>query len=136
MHFQFKESELQLRSKEAYKSHIADLDGPLHDHIATTYGVTEKSILNSSRYFHVIEGLVPDIMHNILEGTLQVSLKCLINYLIRDQKFFSLLTLNKRMSSFQFGSAEQKNKPSELCLSTFHTSDTLKQSGMYARKHP
>lgn len=51
-----------------YTAHCADLGGPLHDHVAITYGIVRNSILNSLNHFHVVTGLVPDIMHNILEG--------------------------------------------------------------------
>ena len=59
---------MERRTKEIYLAHCAELDGPLHDHIATTYGVAGNSILNDLDFFHVTTGLVPDIMHNILEG--------------------------------------------------------------------
>ena len=42
---------------------------------------TVDSILNTSRYFHVTEGLVPDIMHDVLEGCLPYEAKQLIRYL-------------------------------------------------------
>ena len=72
---------------------------------------------------------VPDIMHDILEGTTQVTLKCLLNYLIKDKKCFSLKTLNERISSFNYGSIDNRNKPSEISKTTFSSSETLKQSG-------
>ena len=42
-------------------------EGPLHDHSATTYDIVRDSILNSSKYFHVVDGLVLDIMHDVLD---------------------------------------------------------------------
>ena len=67
----FKESEFQLRTS---------LDAPsLRDHYATTYGVVQNSCLNSSRYFHVVDGMSPDIMHDILEGVLRVVLILILN---------------------------------------------------------
>ena len=108
-----------------------DLDGPLQSHIATTYGITTNSILNTSRYFHVVDGLVPDIMHDILEGTVQVTLKCLLWYLIQEGKKFSLTTLNERIGSFNYGLADVQNRPSEIPkTSFFSSSDTLRQSGI------
>lgn len=118
-----------MRTQETHKSHIADLNGPLHDHIATTYGVSEESILNSSRYFHVADGMVPDIMHDILEGTAQVVLKCLLKHLMQDRKLFSFETLNSRIESFNYGPMDLPNKPSEISKSTFKNCDSLRQSG-------
>lgn len=125
---QFNQSELLPRTRQNHASHITDLNGPLHSHIATTYGVTGDSILNSSRYFHVVDGLAPDIMHDLLEGTTQLTLKCLIKHLF-DEKYFSLSTLNERISSFRYGYAEMKNKPSEISQASL-ASGTLKQSGL------
>lgn len=116
-----------------HESHIRDLTGPLHSHISATYGIVEESILNSCRYFHVVDGLVPDIMHDILEGTLQLTLRHLISYFIRDMKYFTLKDLNKRISSFNYGYADSRNKPSEISKNTFSSSDTLKQSGKHHR---
>lgn len=67
-YFQFTETNLQLRTKEIYDAHCEELDGPLNDHMATTFGVVRNSVLNDLGYFHVTTGLVPDVMHNILEG--------------------------------------------------------------------
>ena len=125
---------MQPRTRDTYASHVADLDGPLRNHIATTYGISENSILNRSRYFHVADGLPPDIMHDILEGTVQLTLKCLIRHLIQSEKLFSFSTLNKQISSFDYGYVEMKNKPSEISQSSFQKSDTLKQSGNQAAK--
>ncbi len=58
-----------MRTREVYTSHCEGLGGP-RDHIATTYGVVSNSILNECRYFHITSGLIPDIMHDILEGSL------------------------------------------------------------------
>ena len=128
---QFAENDLQLRTCTTYQSHVSDLNGPLQSHIATTYGITNSSILNSSRYFHVVDGLVPDIMHDILEGTMQVTLKCLLYYLIEENHMFTLTNLNERISSFDYGHADVQNRPSEISRSTFNSSsDALKQSGM------
>lgn len=128
---QFTDEELQLRTRATHASHVSDLSGPLHDHIATTYGITGKSVLNNSRYFHVVTGLVPDIMHDILEGTTQLTMKFLLRYLILQGKMFSLSTLNDRMVSFNYGRGDATNKPSEISRQTLGSlvSNALKQSG-------
>ncbi len=76
-----------------------------------------------------MDGLAPDIMHDVLEGTTQLTLKCLMRHLICEQKFFSFSTLNERISSFHYSFAELSNKPSEVSRASFLASDTLRQSG-------
>ena len=58
------------RTIETHKRHCASLHGPLHEHVATTYGLTRDSILNSLRYFHVTSGLPPDVMHDMYHCTI------------------------------------------------------------------
>ena len=59
-----------------HNKHCKELSGPasLRDHNATTNGVIQNFSLNNSNFFHVIDGMAPDVMHDILEGVLQVSL--------------------------------------------------------------
>jgi hypothetical protein len=37
--------------------------------MAKVYGVKRSSMLNMSKFFHVVDGLDLDIMHDQLEGT-------------------------------------------------------------------
>ena len=58
-------------------------------------------MLNTSRFFHITEGLVPDVMHDILEGLLPYEAKELIKHLI-SEKVISLSELNKAIESFPY----------------------------------
>ena len=73
-----------------------------HDHIATTYGLHRNSILNSTRFFHIVDGLAPDIMHDILEGSLQYEVKELLRHFIQVDKYFTIDALNKIISEFPY----------------------------------
>lgn len=70
--------------------------------MATTYGVLRASILNSLQYFHTTEGLVPDIMHDVLEGVLPLCAKHLLSNLI-ERSVISLTELNRRIDAYKFG---------------------------------
>ena len=77
--------------------------------MAATYGLECDSILNSSRFFHVTEGLSPDIMHDIPEGALQYETKELIKYLVTEQEVLTLDELNQRILSFPYGYPDLPN---------------------------
>lgn len=126
---------VQLRTKEVYTSHCDGLGGPLHDHIATTYGIVSNSILNDCCYFHVTSGLVPDIMHDILEGSLELCMRHLLIHFIREEKLFPLGILNARIASINFGVSEVKNTPTEIAPTSLSTDGHLKQSGVYVCMH-
>ena len=70
----------QPRTRETHTHHCSALGGPLHNHYATTYGLHRDSSLNTLQYFHVTEGLIPDIMHDCLEGCVQYEVKELLKY--------------------------------------------------------
>ena len=43
------------------------------------------------RYFHVCDGsLIPDIMHDLLEGALQYEVKVMLKAMISEDKYFTL----------------------------------------------
>lgn len=91
--------------------------------------MVRDSILNTSQYFYVVDGLVPDIMHDILEGALQLQINLLIRQLI-NSSYFSLKVLNSRIGSFSYGPVDVGNQPTPLPDKALGTPDRmLKQSG-------
>lgn len=84
--------------------------GPAGLRNATTFGIRFDSLLNSSKYFHVTEGLVPDIMHDVLEGSLSYEIKELLRWLI-SERVLTLNELNDAISSFPFWGEDARNKP-------------------------
>ena len=127
-HLQFLSEDFQPRTTLTHAHHCSQLDGPLHDHITTTYGIQRLSILNTSKYFNVVEGLTPDIMHDILEGCLMYETKELLKYLILDRKIFTLDELNNRIESFPYCHSDAIDKP--VAIKTLTTTDhKIKQSG-------
>lgn len=73
--------------------------------------------------------MVPDIMHDVLEGSLELCMRHLLIHLIREEKFFSIGTLNARIASINYGPSEVKNKPTEIAAASLTSDYHLKQSG-------
>ena len=118
-----------MRTRETHAAHCLSLGGPLHDHYATTFGLHRDSILNTSAYFHVTDGLIPDVMHDCLEGCLPYETKELLKYLF-SAHILTLSSLNEAIQSFPFVGADSRNKPSPIAATTMSSADhTLKQSG-------
>lgn len=47
--------------------------------LSKRYGINRNSILNDLKYFHVCSGaLIPDIMHDMLEGVLRHEVKLML----------------------------------------------------------
>ena len=130
MYMQFTPTAFQSRNRETHARHVTNLSDPLlAASVATTYGLCRDAILNSLQYFHVTEGLPPDIMHDILEGALQYEVKEMLREFTGEKQFFSLSTLNCLISKFPYHYSDARNKPAPVAL---HTKDNkVNQEGTY-----
>ena len=122
-----------LRDKASYNTLIAELGGPDDDHYARTYGIIRHCILNAIPHFHVLEGLVPDIMHMFLEGICRLVLKLLLRYIICTQRYISMEIFNMRLSVFDFGHCDSSNTPTPLSRTNLRKG-SFSQSGRYFLK--
>lgn len=76
-------------------------------------------------------GLVPDVMHDILEGAQQYEVKLMLRSFLRIECYFTLDTFNQRLISFELGYMEIKDKPTPISETTLSSSGhSLKQNGM------
>ena len=129
LYMQFKESQFQLRSRSAHDTYCQNLSGPARSHYAITYGVTHISILNNSKYFHVVDGMAPDVMHDILEGAIQLEINLLIRKLI-SSGYTTIKTINSRITGFCYGPVDTINRPTPLVDRVSASESIVKQSGI------
>jgi len=94
------------------------------------YGVNCDSILNELTYFHVCDGsLLPDVMHDLLEGALQYEVKFLLHYMIENCSL-TVQEFNSRLENVDLGYMEVKNKPTVISVKTMNSvGNSLKQNG-------
>ena len=57
--------------------------------------------------------LLPDVMHDLLEGVLQHVIQLLLSYCIEEKKYFTLATLNEKILGIELGYMED-NRPAPL----------------------
>ena len=65
--------------------------------LSSTYGVKRASILSQSRYFHVVDGLDLNVMHDQLEGVLPLQIKLLLQKYITGKRSFFFLIGNHKL---------------------------------------
>ena len=75
--------------------------------------------------------MVPDVMHDILEGTLELCMRHLLIQFVQEEKLFSLDVLNGRIQATHYGPLEVKNKPTVIAPASLTSDGHLKQSGIY-----
>lgn len=93
-----------------------------------------RSLLSELKYFDVIDGsLVPDIMHDMLEGAFQYEAKLMLKQFIYYDHYFTLDYLNQQIEAFELGYSEIKSRPSLISQATLvdEGSNLLKQSGKF-----
>jgi len=111
------------------------LHGPLHDHITTTYGLPRNSILNTSKFFHIVNGLAPDKMHDVLEGSLQYEVKELLKHFIYVERYFTLGILTDGINDFPYVLSDKATRPAMIVPSVLASNDhSIKQKGLHILK--
>lgn len=107
----------------------ADLSGEK----SKEFGINRNSILNSLAYFNVCDGsLLPDVMHDLLEGALQYEVKLMLRLMIHLQGYFNMDELNSRLQHLELGYMESNNRPTPLSANTLNSDgNSLKQNGLF-----
>ena len=92
------------------------------------FGVNRDSVLNNLMYFHVCDGsLVPDIMHDVLEGALQYEVKLLLQVMVHTESYITLDEVNGRLDCLDM---ESKDRPTQISQKTLLSQGaSLKQNG-------
>ena len=74
--------------------------------------------------------LVPDIMHDVLEGALQYEVKLILQHMIYEENYFTLDKINSRLENLELGSIESKGRPTPISSNTLNSDgSSLRQNG-------
>lgn len=112
IHFciQFTEEDFQLRNLSDHIDQCEALEGAEATRKSVEFGINCKSILTTLHYFDICSGvLVPDVMHDVLEGVLQYETKLLLNHCIFEEEYFTAETLEQLIASYELGFMETAN---------------------------
>lgn len=124
IYLQFSEKDFTLRTLTHHLRLCDDIE--VNSDTSREYGVNRKSVLTKLQYFDICSGaLVPDIMHDVLEGVLQYETKLVLIHLIQSCHYLTLRYLNHLIACVNLGYMEVSSRPTEISLSD----DKLKQNG-------
>ncbi|KAK5647312.1 hypothetical protein RI129_002204 [Pyrocoelia pectoralis] len=107
-----RQNDALLRTNDLYEEHCRTLKTSIE---TSLYGIKYRSCLNDLKYFKLCNNPTVDIMHDLLEGVVQLEIKLFLRYLI-SQKIITIVLINRRIAAFNFGINNRSNKPSPLCL--------------------
>ncbi len=95
---QFQEHQFTLRDPTTHKDHCKLVKGPSGSAYSKEYGVNSESVLDSLSYVRVTSGiLLPDIMHDLLEGAVQYEIKLMLRIFILHEHYFTLDEMNDKL---------------------------------------
>jgi hypothetical protein len=123
------------RTEENYKDQI---DRVTRDQaLQSVYGLKKVCCLNQVPFFHVVDGMPSDIMHDLLEGVVCDVLESVIKYCV-DQEFITFLYLNDQIETFPYHVTDKPNKPDAVpsSLGAFKFRQTAAKSRCFLRLLP
>ena len=82
------------------------------------WGINEASCLLQLEGFSLINSLVQDPMHVLLEGVVKREMEILLDHLISVIRYFTLNWLNDRVQSFPLSYMHKKNRPERIDTKT------------------
>lgn len=99
------------RTVQSYREHIQQLEqGSVH-----TGGIKFDSLFNELSFFHVCQpGLPPCIGHDLFEGIVAFDLALYIQHLVKVDKHFTYLELNRKITLFKYLGNDANDKPCEV----------------------
>ena len=75
------------------------------------HGIEQRSCVNSLEYFHVADGLPPDIANDIFQG-IAIDIVCnIITSLVSEDKLFSTDFVKSKLASIEYSQIDERNKP-------------------------
>ena len=134
--WQFQERSFQLRTLSEHKRQCDTLenDDENYSDNSKEFGVNFRSTLLELEHFNLCSGaLIPDVMHDLLEGVLQYEEKCLLKHCIDDCHYFSLSYLSRKIENIELGYMEADDRPTPLTSRILRSSDnSLGQKGTFS----
>jgi hypothetical protein len=101
---------LPMRTKSNYDEQTSEIAADSSK--CTQFGIRFRSMFISGSY-HVVDGLPPDIMHDLLEGVVPFEMALVLRNLIAND-CFSLDQLNCIILKWNYGQLDKANKPVPL----------------------
>ena len=84
------EEQHQLRNLQDHLLQLQFLDNDDDGSKSMEYGINCRTIFLDLKHFNICNSLLPDVMHDILEGSLQYELKLLFKHFIQVAGYLSV----------------------------------------------
>lgn len=121
----------KMRTKSSYSTCVNAaqkfLDSGKKINFKQTKGVKRSCPFNDLNFFHIIDNVAFDIMHDVNEGAIPFVLSNLFIYMI-EKKIMSSVNIQIRVRDFNYGELNRRDKPSDLKLDRKNLGQNASQS--------
>ena len=93
--------------------------------LESTYGIEERSLLSKLPHFDITQQLPQDLMHILLEGSVQYEVRYILNHFI-ESGFITLTELNNKFAQLKLGYRDEANRPLPLKETIFKGQEKYK----------
>lgn len=132
---QFLEDDFTLRKLSEHLKQCDILEEDVSDRVKNSklFGVNRRSILLELQHFDLCSGvLLPDAMHDLLEGVLQYEAKLILQHCILEQSYLSYDAFSDRLERIELGYMEMDDRPTHITRSVLTNGEkNLGQKGMF-----
>lgn len=126
---QFDEKKFRLRERDQHLEDCDELEAYPSDERSRDLGINSRSILFELQYFDV-DVLVPDVMHDLLEGVLQYEASQVLKHVIRQEHYLRYSAFAKALDGLELGYMESDNRPTHISTTTVNSDEkSLGQKG-------
>lgn len=103
------------RTKENYAVALDMIETSHEVDLQETKGIVCYCALNDLKYFHIMDNLNADIMHDLAEGSFPFLIKNVFKFCIDNNFFSSLKELRNHALFYDYGNLNSRNIPSAIC---------------------
>ena len=129
MQVKFRDTQFTFRNLDQYRQQCRDIETAPTEatkrDFQTTYGVVERSYLSELRHFDITKQLPQDIMHVLLEGSVQYEVRFILQHFF-DSGVITLKQLNNAFCQLSLGYHDEKNRPPPLRETVFNGQESYK----------
>ena len=101
------------RTKEQHALHIQAVQE--NDSLKHVCGVKRQCALTKLKYFDVLSGYPPDVLHDLFEGIVPLEIALCLRVFIQN-KYFTLEELNKCIKEFPYKWSDKTNAPQPVSV--------------------
>lgn len=123
-----KENKRKRRKIAKYDRHVemAENDNMKMDLVATM-GIKRHCKFNDLKYFHMLDNMSVDVMHDVNEGSIAYCLSDFFDLIVKKVKILTETELQQRVRDFNYGPTRKYNKPSLINLEKHNLNQNASQ---------